>query len=44
MGFVTAGDGAQIYFKDWGAGRPVILSHRWQLNGDLLEFLREGNA
>lgn len=24
--FVTAADGAQNYFEDWGAGRPVILS------------------
>lgn len=22
MGFVTAADGAQIYYKDWGKGGP----------------------
>ena len=34
MPFVTASDGAQIYYKDWGTGRPVVLSHGWPLNSD----------
>ncbi|MBC2907910.1 alpha/beta fold hydrolase [Streptomyces cupreus] len=37
MPFVTAADGAQIYYKDWGTGRPVILSHGWPLNSDSWE-------
>ncbi|MBI5088343.1 MAG: alpha/beta hydrolase [Actinobacteria bacterium] len=37
MGFITAGDGAQIHYKDWGVGRPVILSHGWPLNADSWE-------
>ncbi|GAY14008.1 alpha/beta fold hydrolase [Mycobacterium sp. shizuoka-1] len=39
MPFVTAEDGAQIFFRDWGAigGRPVILSHGWPLNSDSWE-------
>ncbi|SNR92739.1 non-heme chloroperoxidase [Streptosporangium subroseum] len=37
MGFVTAADGAQIYYKDWGEGRPVVLSHGWPLNADSWE-------
>ncbi|SDT77508.1 non-heme chloroperoxidase [Actinoplanes derwentensis] len=37
MGFVTAGDGAQIFYKDWGSGRPVVLSHGWPLNADSWE-------
>src|SRR5690554_3086589 len=33
MPFVTADDGAQIYYTDWGAGgSPVLLSHGWPLN------------
>ncbi|WP_430781866.1 alpha/beta fold hydrolase [Actinoplanes sp. G11-F43] len=37
MGFVTTSDGTQIYFKDWGAGRPAVLSHGWPLNSDSWE-------
>ncbi|MFC6084550.1 alpha/beta fold hydrolase [Sphaerisporangium aureirubrum] len=37
MGFVTAADGAQIFYKDWGEGRPVVLSHGWPLNSDSWE-------
>ncbi len=28
---------AQIFYKDWGAGRPVVLSHGWPLNSDSWE-------
>ena len=38
MPFVTADDGAQIFYKDWGAdGTPVVLSHGWPLNADAWE-------
>lgn len=37
MPFITVGDGAQIFYKDWGAGRPVVLSHGWPLNADSWE-------
>ncbi len=37
MPYVTAADGAQIYYKDWGEGRPVVLSHGWPLNSDSWE-------
>ncbi|GAA3637808.1 alpha/beta hydrolase [Microbacterium awajiense] len=38
MPFVTADDGARIFYKDWGAGgSPVLLSHGWPLNSDAWE-------
>ncbi|TQM84480.1 non-heme chloroperoxidase [Saccharothrix saharensis] len=34
MGYVTTDDGTRIFYKDWGSGRPVVLSHGWPLNAD----------
>ena len=34
MDKVTLQDDTQLYFKDWGKGRPVIFSHGWPLNAD----------
>ena len=41
MPYVTVGkeNGANIdlYYKDWGAGQPVVFSHGWPLSGDAFE-------
>ncbi|GAA1034065.1 alpha/beta hydrolase [Virgisporangium ochraceum] len=37
MPYIDAADGAQIFYKDWGSGRPVVLSHGWPLNSDSWE-------
>ena len=38
MPYITADDGAQIFYKDWGdTGSPVLLSHGWPLNADAWE-------
>ena len=34
MAYVTTADNTQIYYKDWGRGRPVVLLHGWPLNAD----------
>jgi non-heme chloroperoxidase len=34
---ITTRDGVEIYFKDWGQGRPVVLSHGWPLSSDSWE-------
>jgi non-heme chloroperoxidase len=37
MSFATMKDGTQIFYKDWGAGQPVVLCHGWPLNSDSWE-------
>jgi non-heme chloroperoxidase len=37
MAFVSTAEGAEIFFKDWGEGPPVVLSHGWPLTADRWE-------
>jgi non-heme chloroperoxidase len=37
MPYITTPDGVEIFYKDWGSGQPVVLSHGWPLNSDSWE-------
>ena len=37
MPFISTKDGTEIYYKDWGMGPAVVLSHGWPLNADSWE-------
>jgi len=34
MRFVTAKDGTNIFYRDFGQGRPIVFSHGWPLSSD----------
>ncbi len=37
MATITAKDGTQLYYNDWGQGPPVVFSHGWPLSADAFE-------
>jgi non-heme chloroperoxidase len=46
-GMVTTKDGAEIYYKDWGHGQPIVFHHGWPLSSDdwdaqMLFFVAQG--
>jgi len=34
MPIIKVRDGAEIYYKDWGKGQPIVFSHGWPLTAD----------
>lgn len=38
MAMFKAQDGTEIYYKDWGSGKTVVLAHGWPLNADMWEY------
>ncbi len=38
MPFLKANDGAELFYNDWGHGRPVVLIHGWPLDADMWEY------
>src|SRR4051812_18276914 len=47
MPTIKTRDGTEIFYKDWGAGQPIVFSHGWPLSADdwdpqLLFFLGKG--
>jgi hypothetical protein len=39
MSTITAKDGTEIYYKDWGDGPVVTLSHGWPNRAGMLVYL-----
>ena len=47
MPTIATTDGTEIFYKDWGAGQPIVFSHGWPLSADdwdaqMLFFLGKG--
>src|SRR5271154_5201721 len=47
MPTITTKDGVEIFYKDWGAGQPIVFSPGWPLSADdwdaqMLFFLGKG--
>jgi non-heme chloroperoxidase len=47
MPIITTRDGVEIFYKDWGSGRPIVFSHGWPLSADdwdnqMMFFLGKG--
>ena len=47
MPTVTTNDGTEIFYKDWGAGQPIMFHHGWPLSSDdwdaqLMFFVQRG--
>jgi non-heme chloroperoxidase len=47
MPMLTLPDGTEIFYKDWGTGRPIVFHHGWPLSADdwdaqMMFFLQRG--
>ena len=47
MPMITTAENVEIFYKDWGTGRPIVFSHGWPLSADdwdaqMLFFLHKG--
>jgi non-heme chloroperoxidase len=44
---ITVKDGTEIFYKDWGTGKPLFFHHGWPLSADdwdgqMMFFLERG--
>jgi non-heme chloroperoxidase len=38
MSWIEASDGTRLFYKDWGAGPPVVFVHAWSLQSAMWEY------
>ena len=38
MPYIQAADGTNLFYNDWGTGKPVVLIHGWPLDSDMWEY------
>ena len=43
-GFIETRDGAALFYKEWGAGAPVLFVHSWSLHSQLWQYQMIGLA
>ena len=36
--FIETGDGAFLFCKEWGTGKPVLFLHSWAVHSDLWQY------
>jgi pimeloyl-ACP methyl ester carboxylesterase len=36
--FIVTRDGANLLYKDWGAGKPVVFVHSWAASSDMWQY------
>ena len=36
--FIATGEGAFLFCKEWGTGKPVLFLHSWAVNSDLWQY------
>ena len=39
MAFIRTEDGTNLFYKDWGKGKPVVFVHGWCINSDSWEYI-----
>ncbi len=37
MPYIITDDEVELYYRDWGTGKPVVLIHGWPVHGDMWE-------
>ena len=38
-GFIQTSDAAQLFYRDWGTGKPVVFINAWAVSTDIWEYL-----